>query len=538
MRSNAESRLAAGVRTTTRLSTLSLISLLPSILSLTSVAQGADLAATFSTIKPSIAIIGTDDGVGTGFCVASTGSFSYYLTNAHVVGSATSVTVYRHDPTEQILKGTVMATGGAELDPDLAVVRVPAGNIPPLRLRLSSLNEGSPVATAGYPSAQYRLAAFSGELVPAVHIGSISAIVNRGRVIEYDAQTLPGNSGGPLLDPTSGDVLGVVEAKIKQSSDANIAIGIGEVVAPFLKQNEIAFTAAPESSEAASPASTDVAASSDAGPIRTLPGAGTVAIVYDTSLARGEATAPALAASAADFADKFRQQFSVRTVVLDQHTTSAAELAEIAKSNNAIIAVPFGASFQTTHSYANAFGSDLNMTLRLNIGLVDPYGFVWFGATASKDVYSHKDAYSAIKSSFDDLSDRDIESVVALLQGSSLNANSATINLFRYGLAMADGEKRMFLGLKPELGGARVVSVPPFSVAVEAGIQLGDLVTSINGTSVVGKSLEEVITLEKTATESGAVDLVVVGGDGKEQRIKFQPQDLRWYVEHRASVRS
>lgn len=198
------------------------------LIAATGIATAAgDITATFAKIKQSIAIVANSQAVGTGFCIASTGVASYYLTNAHVVGDENTVTVLRQYPTVQKLTGTVVAKGIQE-DPDLAVVRVPIGNVPALRLRLTSPDEGAPAAVAGYPSAQYNLARVSGDLVPAVHVGTVSAIVNRGRLVEYDAQTLPGNSGGPLFDPEPATSLGssLRRSRVRQMPMWRLASGL------------------------------------------------------------------------------------------------------------------------------------------------------------------------------------------------------------------------------------------------------------------------------------------------------------------------
>lgn len=195
----------------------------------------------FAKIKPSLALVASSDGFGSAFCIRSNGSASFYLTNAHVVGDHRVVIVYRQFPSVKKMVGTVVARGDDE-DHDLAIIRVSDAGIPALHLRKETPNEGDFVANAGYPITQFALARIAGELVPSVHVGTVSAVANHGAFIEFDAQTEPGNSGGPLFDPRNGDIVGVVRAKINVAADANLAIGVGRIVLPFLSDHDSAFS--------------------------------------------------------------------------------------------------------------------------------------------------------------------------------------------------------------------------------------------------------------------------------------------------------
>lgn len=134
-------------------------------------------------------------GVGSGFIISNDG---YVLTNAHVVEGADEVTVTLSDRRE--FKAKVL---GADRRSDVALLKLPANNLPYLRTGDSSkirvgewvLAIGSPfglenTVTAGIISAKSR---DTGQYLP---------------LIQSDVAVNPGNSGGPLIN-MRGEVIGI-----------------------------------------------------------------------------------------------------------------------------------------------------------------------------------------------------------------------------------------------------------------------------------------------------------------------------------------
>lgn len=495
-------------------------------------AEGKTTAETFANVKPSIAVVANSTGFGTGFCISSTPTTSIYLTNAHVVGSDSHVIVYRQFPRFEKMDGVVLAEG-FELDPDLAVIRVNRGGIPPMRLRESTVHEGDAVATAGYPVAQYDFASVTGDRVtPSVHVGTISAIANRGGVIEYDAQTLPGNSGGPLIDPATGDVLGVIRAKLTVATDANIAIGIARVVVPFLRLHSIVYVSAPNATGSTAQPSTQ-STSTEAQVLRVLPGANRAVIVYSDAGSTGTDTPQALRASASDFADKFSKQFGVQTTVVNAELRSKEDAIRIGNDNQALIVVAFQASFKYLLYFENQLGLMSKIDLGLGVSIGDSYGVNWFYTKVSKVSNSGRKPFDALTSSFADLSDSAIRALAEKIKINAQNDSGIT-NFFRYGFPIGNGLKRAFIGVVSNKDGGRVTIVPPYSPAFEAGLQVGDVVISINGTALADKNDEQVNDL-LIAAAVGNEDFEIASTDGTRQHIKFEAKDLRWYVERRAN---
>jgi S1-C subfamily serine protease len=198
----------------------------------------ADAIETIARVRASIVGVGTYERArtpafqfrGTGFAIADG---SVLATNAHVLpaaldgarGEALAIAV----PAEGNRPATIREVTRLAADPgsDLALLKLNGDPLIPLKLRDSSLvREGQEILMTGYP-----IGAVLG-LVPATHRGMVAAVtpiaIPQGRarnldpavvrrlatgafpVFQLDATAYPGNSGSPIYDPASGDVLGIV----------------------------------------------------------------------------------------------------------------------------------------------------------------------------------------------------------------------------------------------------------------------------------------------------------------------------------------
>lgn len=180
-----------------------------------------------AAVKPSVVAIGTggprDEILGTGFAV---GDGAHILTALHLVRGAPAggLSVFVGKDRKPV-KVTQVA---ADADHDMVLLKIEGQTLPALRLFLGKqLEEGEEVAFTGFP-----LGAAHG-LYPATHRGTISAILpiapgkadaaDRAEVVAYqlDATSLPGNSGGPMVDPADGSVVGIVDSTYVQDSEGN-----------------------------------------------------------------------------------------------------------------------------------------------------------------------------------------------------------------------------------------------------------------------------------------------------------------------------
>ena len=162
---------------------------------------------------------GRREGLGSGFIVRNDGLI---LTNAHVVRGADTVTVKLSDGRE--FKNAKVL--GSDDESDVAVVKIPAANLPIVPLADSDdVNVGDWAIALGNPFG----------LDHTVTVGVISAkgrevpnseSKSSGEFLQTDASINPGNSGGPLLD-IYGRVVGINNSIYSQSGGS---VGIGFAV--------------------------------------------------------------------------------------------------------------------------------------------------------------------------------------------------------------------------------------------------------------------------------------------------------------------
>ena len=210
-------------------------------------ALARDLADTIAVIKPSIIGVGTYQSTrqpainlrGTGFVVADG---RHVITNLHVVPTVIDT------PKREVL-AIFTGTGedpdvrlatrvAADTEHDLVLLKFSDAPLPPLKLGDSSkVREGERYAFTGFP-----IGAVLG-LHPVTHRGIISAItpeiipldnsmqlttelVSRLKdpymVFQLDATAYPGNSGSPLYDPDTGEVIGIINKVYVQEGKESV----------------------------------------------------------------------------------------------------------------------------------------------------------------------------------------------------------------------------------------------------------------------------------------------------------------------------
>ena len=170
------------------------------------------------------------EGLGSGFIISSDGLI---LTNAHVVKGAKSVTVTLTD--RRTYKAKVL---GYDTKTDIAVIKIPATNLPTVRLgNPSNLEPGDWVLAIGSPYGFYNT----------VTAGIVSAksrsLPDDDMVpfIQTDVAVNPGNSGGPLFN-TKGEVVGInsqifTQTGAFQGLSFAIPINVAEAVAKQIIQS-------------------------------------------------------------------------------------------------------------------------------------------------------------------------------------------------------------------------------------------------------------------------------------------------------------
>jgi len=226
----------------------------------------AGLPEVVEAIKSSVLPVGSYNALksprfnfhGTGFVV---GNGNLLVTNAHVLPSGANV-----DLDAKLMVLLPRATGTPELraasvvdtDPvrDLALLRIDGSPLPALRLGDSaSVREGQAVALMGFPmggalgfrTVTHRgiVASIANVAPPAPTSRQLDELVVRQlregplELLQLDAIAYPGNSGGPLFDPDTGLVLGVLsmgllkstrEAALSQPTGISYAVPVRHVL--------------------------------------------------------------------------------------------------------------------------------------------------------------------------------------------------------------------------------------------------------------------------------------------------------------------
>jgi S1-C subfamily serine protease len=207
-------------------------------------ALAADARDTIAHIKPSIVAVGTFAPTrnpqfefrGTGFAVADG---SLIATNNHVLPSILdperneSLAVAIPDGNRVQVRAATRAF--SDIATDLAVLRMEGARLPALTLgNAERVRDGDSVLFTGFP-----LGGALG-LIATSHRGMISAHTpiaiaalssrrldpkvvhqlsdNPISVFQLDATAYPGNSGSPIYDPDSGEVLGIINMVFVKSS--------------------------------------------------------------------------------------------------------------------------------------------------------------------------------------------------------------------------------------------------------------------------------------------------------------------------------
>jgi serine protease Do len=224
-------------------------------------ALAADVTDTIARVKRSVVAVGTFQRTrsppfqfrGTGFAVATGNTI---VTNAHVLpatvnGGANEVLAVL-TPGAVPESARIREVQRLAVDPgsDLALLVMQGTPLPPLDLRDSgTVREGQDILMTGFPlggvlgpyAATHHgmIAAITPIAIPQGHASNLSpALIRRLTsgsfpVFQLDATAYPGNSGSPIYDPATGEVLGIVnmvfvkgtkEAALTQPSGITYAV--------------------------------------------------------------------------------------------------------------------------------------------------------------------------------------------------------------------------------------------------------------------------------------------------------------------------
>ena len=170
--------------------------------------RDAMAAPDFAALEKSVVRIVTQTnrgvGAGTGFVINDRG---YIATNVHVIAGGRQIKAIPTN-SSRMYDAEVIATS-AQLD--LAIVRVQGIDLPPITFSLAQAKKGQKVWAIGYPGGADRERPAHDPTVQDGVIGRVFTgawLRQNFRIIQHNAPTNPGNSGGPLVDDC-GRVIGV-----------------------------------------------------------------------------------------------------------------------------------------------------------------------------------------------------------------------------------------------------------------------------------------------------------------------------------------
>jgi len=154
-------------------------------------------------------------GTGSGVIMETQGGSGFILTNNHVAGGATDLTVTLSDG--RVIKGNKVKVLGADAKTDLAVVEIKADNlIPAVWGNSDKLERGEWIMAFGSPFGY--VGSMTHGIVSALHrqAGILAQQQGYENFIQVDAPINPGNSGGPLTN-VHGEVVGINTAIASKS---------------------------------------------------------------------------------------------------------------------------------------------------------------------------------------------------------------------------------------------------------------------------------------------------------------------------------
>ena len=162
----------------------------------------------------------TPDGSGSGFLVSDRG---HIVTNAHVVGEHTSVTV--RAASGRLSNARVL---GKDEMLDLAVLAAePSRDVRPMTLgNASEIRPGDEVIALGFPLSND----LGGDYTVTTGVVSSRRIQDSVERIQTDATINPGSSGGPLVN-REGEVIGVNTSTLAGYEGVSFAVSVAELSA-------------------------------------------------------------------------------------------------------------------------------------------------------------------------------------------------------------------------------------------------------------------------------------------------------------------
>jgi S1-C subfamily serine protease len=498
-------------------------------------ARAADLAGTYAALHPALVFINSGNKHGTGFIVSSNASQSLIVTANHVVSGTKKIAINVNDDPHVTLEATIVK---ADAENDLALVAIRRGGLTTVRIGADSPPVGASIAIAGYPPTSVQFLESQNELKPELATGTITAVRVSGAIIQHSAASESGDSGGPLFLADSGDVVGVVKGKALGGAVGYVAVG-GAALRAFLQSASVSF-------DNGLSATTPQFAARPQGPSSLVltdhPGAHRFCGLRSHEgqfMQNAQSTVNGNldygTAIEAQIAQKIGAIFSATVSYVGDdpfglNPPDRARVAQIAKAGNCVAVVRAVERWRVDNTAPFAKAIEAGVVVQV----LDYHGVSWFVHVKTKEqrrVFPFNP--SDLQNGLSDLANQAIDGIAADVASPD---GSAAVNFARYGIPMPSGSRNAFFAISPPEKGAgnAVVSwVAPIGTAALAGLQRGDTVLSVNGTATSGLDADHLRAVVRDAT---TFDVVVHGADGRDVHVRFDPQDIRWYITHVAGT--
>lgn len=485
-------------------------------------AEAASLADAYRTIHASLVFIRADATTGTGFVVASDAKFSYVVTAEHVVHGAKKISAFANDDYALPFEAKVLKS-----DPrnDIAVLRFARSNLTPVILGAAPA-EGVAIGATGYPRTSLAFLESSRELRPQLSPGVITAVRGNGVIVQHNAHTDKGQSGGPVFTVEGVEVVGVVRGTLHGDE---IAAGSSAVQA-LLTAAGIQPNVTPALAAGIVHRATDLSANSQL--LHDAPGARTVCLWYsvegDWKIAPAANESPpntsgmpnAMVAAVEQKLSALFDGANVHAQVVSSGDVNT--MVNDLRNGTCVGGVRLSARWSARKTGFFEEGGAENLALNL----ADYRGNIWYSAAKSREHKRMAVGVSDVSQNLRELAEGEIDAMTAFF---GQYGDGTAANFARYGIPIGRGERRAFFVLAPDIAGARITDIVRLGTAARAGLQKSDLVVTINGKSTAGMSATD-LTLATTKLQE--FDAVVRQGDGRDVHVRFVPQDLRWYVQN------
>jgi S1-C subfamily serine protease len=169
-----------------------------------------------------------DEAYGSGAIIESGAWGSRILTDAHVVADARDLRAKTGDAGKAVPLRVVAVSDD---DDDLALLEIPTPNLKAIALGdMSAVIAGRDIGVLGYPIPD----AFEDEhldTVVSLYTGRIASV--RNGTMEIDVPIIPGESGGPVFDAATGNVIGLAESRFDDERAIGFATPV-DIITRFL----------------------------------------------------------------------------------------------------------------------------------------------------------------------------------------------------------------------------------------------------------------------------------------------------------------